>query len=63
MISVGAEVVVGFGGVVRLPLGVNELELCIDPVAGANQGEVSLALFFYVVENYFFLCGKSMCFR
>jgi hypothetical protein len=61
--GVSAEVVMGFGVGGRLLLGDCERELCIDPVAGANQGVVSLARFYLFVENYFFLCGKSICFR
>jgi hypothetical protein len=61
--GVSAEVVVGFGASVRLLLGDCERELCIDPVAAANQGEVSLALFIFGCEQLFFSSGKSICFR
>jgi hypothetical protein len=60
---VGTEVVVGIGVGAWLLLGGSERELFIDPVASANQGEGSLARFYLIVENYFFLCGKSICFR
>ena len=52
--GVSAEVVVGLGAGARLLLGGCERELCIDPVAGANQGDVSLARFFSPCEQLFF---------
>ena len=51
---IGAEVVVGIGVGGWLLLGGCEREFCIDPVAGANQGEVSLARFIFDCGKLFF---------